>query len=88
MRTVELCCIILLNLLQLVIMNQLTFSHCVFLVARELIGQPIESHYESLVVLTKQCNMKNVKVTKNTITATQRDYDTLLKHLVECIYQN
>lgn len=69
-------------------MHPLTYSYCTHLIARELIGARIETHFDALCVIADQAKIKDVKITRNTITATQKDYDLLLRRLIECIYQN
>ena len=69
-------------------MSRLSYSYYTHLVARELIGVPIEFHFDALCVVAKQSKMKDVKITKTSITATQSNYDLLVRRLIECIYQN
>jgi len=63
-------------------------SHFVHISARELVNVPIEMQFEALVVIAKQCKLDKIKITKHSITATQHQYDLLIKRLIVCIYQN
>ncbi len=63
-------------------------SHFAYISARELVNVPIEIQFDALVVVAKQCKLHEIKITKNSITATQSQYDMLVRRLIECIYQN
>jgi len=64
-------------------------SHFAYISARELVNVPIEKQFESLVVIAKQCKLDDkIIITRNSIIATQQQYDLLVRRLIECIYQN
>jgi len=69
-------------------MKRKSMSYFTYICARELVNVPIEMQFEALVVVAKQCNLDRIKITKHSITATQNQYDLLIKRLIECIYQN
>jgi len=70
-------------------MERKSMSHFTFICARELVNVPIEMQFEALVVVAKQNKLDDrIKITKHSITATQHQYDLLIRRLIECIYQN
>jgi hypothetical protein len=69
-------------------MKPKSMSHFAYISARELVNVPIEMQFEALMVIAKQCKLHEIKITRHSITATQYQYDLLIKRLIECIYQN
>jgi hypothetical protein len=69
-------------------MKPKSMSHFAYISARELVNVPLEIQFEALIVVAKQCNLNKIKITRHSITATQSEYDLLVKRLIECIYQN
>jgi hypothetical protein len=70
-------------------MQRKSMSHFAYITARELVNVPLEMQFKALVVVAKQCKLDDtIKITKHSITATQSQYDLLVRRLIECIYQN
>ena len=69
-------------------MRPIDFSDCTWIVARELCGQDIAMHFDALYILAKQNKMNNVVLTHNSILATDKDFNKLVKSLIESIYLN
>ena len=64
------------------------FKRFVWIVAEDLGGTPITSHYRSIIALAKVHKMKGILITKDRIIASHYDFDVLLKHLLNSIYLN
>lgn len=69
-------------------MRTKSYAHFTHIIARELLSYPIESNFETFSIIAKQVQIKDVVITKNSITATQLGYNQLLMKLVECVYKN
>lgn len=65
-----------------------SYAHYTHIIARELLGYPIEANFETFTILAKQAKIEEVVITKNSITATQNGYNQLLIKMVECVYKN
>ena len=68
--------------------QKLELGYYAHIVGREVLGVPIELHFDCLHIIAKQNNAQVVELTNNSITATQKQYDELLILLLKCIYQN
>lgn len=64
------------------------FKRFVWIVAEDLGGTPITSHYRSIIALAKVHKMRGVIITENRIIASHYEFDILIKHLVNSIYLN
>lgn len=63
-------------------------SYFAYITARELVNVPLEMQFDALVVVAKQCKLERIKITKHSITATQSEYNLLVRRLIDCVYQN
>jgi hypothetical protein len=68
-------------------MNQLTFLDCTYIAARQVVNTPIQFQFDALVVVANQTSL-HIIVTKDSITATQVQFDILVKNLIHCVHQN
>jgi hypothetical protein len=69
-------------------MKRNTMSYFAYITARELVNVPLEMQFDALVVVAKQCKLERIKITKHSITATQSEYNLLVRRLIDCVYQN
>lgn len=64
------------------------YEEFVWIQAINLCDTPISLHAESIKALAKVHKMKNVIVTSDRIIATHKDFDILIKLLINSIYLN
>ena len=69
-------------------MKRNPMSYFAYITARELVNVPLEMQFNALVVVAKQCKLERIKITKHSITATQSEYNLLVRRLIDCVYQN